>query len=635
MKRSEIRRKNRELKRANKHNRVSRDGGRPGPAVPGQSARELAALVKSGIDCLQQNKPQAAEQIFRQVLMRDPRHGDANHMMGVLAFQYGQLKAAIEFFDVAIATSPRVAFYYNNKAAALKDLGQFDAAAENCQKALDLEPNFIDALFNLGNICNGQGAFDAAETILKKALLLDSNNPEVMRSIGLALQGRGQYSEAIVWFENAIAVNPDFAAAHNDLGISLLENGDPAAAAIRLQKSIDLQPQVAGTYINLGKALHRCGRFEQAVACFQKSLDLHPDFAPAYNNWGTLYQDVGRYEEAAEKFQKAIDLVPDLAAAHNNLGNVKNSLAKPQEAISSFERALLLDPGNADFLSNLGATFRDLGDYNQALTCFQRADGAAKDAAISAMCLECYYLKSDLAGFRNQLRKIQENQNFNFRAAAASEFVAHQMRTENTYPFCENPVDLVSPYRVPLNAAAGGGLLADISESIRDQDWDEQFAPGHITAGYRSVGNIFDKQTSFSVELETIIRDQVAQFYEKHKTSPYPMIKQWPKTYDLFGWYIRLMRGGEITAHVHQGWLSGVFYVRLPEKGAGDEGNIEFSLRGYDLPAQKEDYPTLTVQTEPGLLVLFPSSLPHRVIPFSADFERQCVAFDIMPVRDD
>ena len=60
-----------------------------------------------------------------------------------------------------------------------------------------------------------------------------------------------------------------------------------------------------------------------------------------------------------------------------------------------------------------------------------------------------------------------------------------------------------------------------------------------------------------------------------------------------------------------------------------NEGAIEFSLNGknyFDINS-----PKLIHQPEAGDIVLFPSSLHHRTIPFSTETDRIVVAFDLMP----
>jgi hypothetical protein len=98
-------------------------------------------------------------------------------------------------------------------------------------------------------------------------------------------------------------------------------------------------------------------------------------------------------------------------------------------------------------------------------------------------------------------------------------------------------------------------------------------------------------------------------------------------------WTIRMQEGGHLDGHIHEtGWLSGVVYLDLPPRPQGsDEGCISFSLHGDNYPRDHTDFAQRTLSIEPGDIVLFPSSLFHRTIPFSASTERVCIAFDLQP----
>ena len=60
-----------------------------------------------------------------------------------------------------------------------------------------------------------------------------------------------------------------------------------------------------------------------------------------------------------------------------------------------------------------------------------------------------------------------------------------------------------------------------------------------------------------------------------------------------------------------------------------NEGAIEFSLNGknYSDPSS----PKLIHQPKVGDIVLFPSTLHHRTIPFTADEDRIIISFDLIP----
>ena len=92
------------------------------------------------------------------------------------------------------------------------------------------------------------------------------------------------------------------------------------------------------------------------------------------------------------------------------------------------------------------------------------------------------------------------------------------------------------------------------------------------------------------------------------------------------------------SPHIHPaGWLSGVYYASVPKSIAdGDpahSGWLELGTPPSDLPPPERPL-IRRFRPEPGLLVLFPSYLYHRTIPFEDDSPRISIAFDIEPVRD-
>jgi uncharacterized protein (TIGR02466 family) len=238
-----------------------------------------------------------------------------------------------------------------------------------------------------------------------------------------------------------------------------------------------------------------------------------------------------------------------------------------------------------------------------------------------------------MTSFSQRLQMISQNKAYNFRAMATSAFVAQQVSISNIYEFCKDPVDLVMTYNVfqGEDSVVNKSLLQKLENDIRSDNWNQQFSPGHISAGHKSIGNFFNDDSDQILALNALLRKFINSYFKKYCSQKSLFIDNWPTEYDLDGWYIRLDSGGEISAHVHTAWVSGVLYIRLPKKSTNDEGNIEFTLRGYDLPVIKDDYPRKTIETSPGVLVLFPSSLPHRVIPFTSNDERICIAFDMKP----
>ena len=87
---------------------------------------------------------------------------------------------------------------------------------------------------------------------------------------------------------------------------------------------------------------------------------------------------------------------------------------------------------------------------------------------------------------------------------------------------------------------------------------------------------------------------------------------------------------GHQNLHIHPGgWLSGVVYLKIVPHLGENEGAIELGLNG-DLYSDPNSLKTIH-QPKVGDLVMFPSSLHHKTIPFTADENRISIAFDLMP----
>ena len=384
---------------------------------------------------------------------------------------------------------------------------------------------------------------------------------------------------------------------------------------------------------NLGNALRDLGQLDEALFNFGKAIAINPDYAEAHSNMGVVLKELGQLDEAVISYNKAIAINSDSAKALNNLGNALSAQGKFDEAVASYDKALIVKPDYFEAYSNLGAAYVKLGKYDMAIAHYVASDPNSLNPDVSGSILECYYHQNDMTGFRQHLQIISQSKTYFFRAGAASAFVAQQVSEPNIYEFCRAPVEMVATYNIfkGEDAYENKALIQKLETDIRRDNWYQRFSPGHLSAGYKSIGNLFDGSGEQTSKLNELLRRFIDLYYNKYCSQKSFFIDNWPKNYDLDGWYIRLNSGGEISAHVHTGWLSGVLYLRLPKKTNHNEGNIEFTLRGYDLPIVKDNYPRRTINTAPGVLVLFPSSLPHRVIPFISNDERISIAFDMKP----
>lgn len=101
--------------------------------------------------------------------------------------------------------------------------------------------------------------------------------------------------------------------------------------------------------------------------------------------------------------------------------------------------------------------------------------------------------------------------------------------------------------------------------------------------------------------------------------------------YTLRGWAIIMSKGGSLKTHNHErGWLTGTFYLQMPEeKSNPEEGAIEFSHQGPRYPTGNSEFGRKVIRPRARDLNIFSSSLFHKTLPFDSETQRICIAFDV------
>ena len=145
---------------------------------PPSPAAAAAQLFQLAFQHHQAGNLGEARALYRQVLEAQPKHLDALHLSGVIAYQSGQHDSAVELIGKAIRINPAVAGFHSNLGAALKELGKLEPALASLRRAVALDPNLAEAHKNLGLVLKDLGHSEQAAASLERALHLNPNNEE-------------------------------------------------------------------------------------------------------------------------------------------------------------------------------------------------------------------------------------------------------------------------------------------------------------------------------------------------------------------------------------------------------------------------------------------------------------------------
>jgi predicted O-linked N-acetylglucosamine transferase (SPINDLY family) len=256
-----------------------------------------------------------AEQLYRDVLQREPAHADAWHFLGVAALQRGQSDVAVELIAKAIGLNGKVPSFHNNLGNALKEQGRLDDAAASYRRTLQLKPDHVEAHYNLGLVLQAKNEPEAAAACFRQALVLKPSHFQALFGLGTVLMTDGKPDEALASYRQALAVKADFAEVHNNIGSVLQLQGKRDEAAAAYRRAVAIKPGLAEAHANLGLVLLAGGRLDDAAASCRRALAHKPDYAEAHKTLGLILMEQGHQSDARKAFEQALAIAPDFAEA--------------------------------------------------------------------------------------------------------------------------------------------------------------------------------------------------------------------------------------------------------------------------------------------------------------------------------
>jgi len=569
--------------------------------------------LQQGIEAHKAGKLEDAQRIYYSILTSQPRHPHACHNLGVLKASSNKTDAALPFFKIAIESNPTIEQFWLSYIEALIKVSQYSDASLAIAQA---EKHGIEGE-RLRSL-----ALQLSSNIQKQNAATEIPSQELLKSLLLHYR-KGELNKAEQLSERITQDFPMHQFAWKILGSTYRRTGKKSKALYAYRKAVELSPEDAAAHSNVGVTLKGMGRLEEAEFSHRKAIGLKPDFVEAHCNLGISLQGQNKLLEAEASYMQAISLKPDLAEAHNYLGGTLQKQGRIDEARAAYETAIALKPDYFSAHSNLGGILQNLGEFEEAIRHYDL--GGA-----SAICksLECLYINRSYSEFNERVKSIAALDTTNISVAAVSAFVSQQLGEKDNYPFCRNPLDFICVKNALEYDDNAHSLMSDIIEEAGGYKlgWERRTTKN----GYQGHSDIFDDPSKNNTRLERIIIKSLDDYYNEFKRESNALIELWPHKKRLNGWYNRLIKNGYHTSHIHPGgWLSGVIYLKTIEADDQDEGAIEFSLHGYGLPIINKNLPRKVISPKRGDIILFPSSLFHRTIPFTQDAERCVVAFDV------
>jgi tetratricopeptide (TPR) repeat protein len=329
--------------------------------VSDDTAQKVAALEQQVQRQLQEQKPQLAIPLLRQVVSLDPGNVNAQANLGVLLFFQGSYRDAIPPMRAALQLHPELSRIQALLGMAEKRTGNPQQAEQDLERAfpnLDDKKIQVEAGLELVELHVASGQLDRALAVAARLQELAPQNPQI-------LLAQYQISRQMMYQSllGMMMVSPDSAEMRMIMGGELGRQGDRTAAIAQYRQAIRLNPKLPGVHYELAELLRSSSDAvlnAQADEEYKAAVRINLYDILSWRRLGEIASAKGDFSAAEEHYEKALSLQPKDSDAKTGLAIVFISTNRITEAISLLEDALKDDP------ANLVAHYRLSGLYRRA-----------------------------------------------------------------------------------------------------------------------------------------------------------------------------------------------------------------------------------------------------------------------------
>ncbi len=349
--------------------------------------------------------------------------------------------------------------------------------------------------------------------------------------------------------------------------------------------------------------LHQAGKLADARRIYHQVLSVQPRHSDALSSLAMIECERNP-KKALKLLQQAISISGSNPGYHMNHGYLLEQLERVDDAIDAYRQAITLQPGYRDPYYNLGDLYLKLGQPGEAIAVFD-ACMASNGRDFHALAYKAHALRD--AGDLTNADSLLDHQQF-------------VKRYKISVPDCFENLSRMNQ-ALAQHVKTHPSLQANVRSTMKGDH----------------TGELLAEPKGPMAEIETVINAAVAWYCADLPDLPgHPFVQSRPKAWRLTSWGVVLKNRGYERSHIHpNGWLSGVFYLQLPDvlddPDREPEGWLEFGRPTKDLHVRSEPQIRL-YKPEVGNIILFPSYFYHGTIPFTSSETRICISFDAEPI---
>jgi tetratricopeptide (TPR) repeat protein len=189
-------------------------GSAAGPARMPRKRMAFEAEIQEATRLTGDGKQDKAEEIYRNILKKDPDHVEAARSLAGIAIHHENFREAEVFLLRAVTMAPGYLRAWADLVNVQRELDKIDEAIASATRVLEIAPDQAESHMLYANVIGVAGRHDEAIEFYRKALATAPKNAGAMCSMAHHLKTIGKQDEAIAQYRACIAARQDHAEAY-------------------------------------------------------------------------------------------------------------------------------------------------------------------------------------------------------------------------------------------------------------------------------------------------------------------------------------------------------------------------------------------------------------------------------------
>ena len=532
------------------------------------------------------------------------------------------------------------------------------------RKALKLDKDNVKVLGLLASSYINTNK-DKAISYLKKLVDSDKENMDYLNTLARAYKDNNDFENAKICFSSYINSSDLDLVVMNELGVCHLILNELIEAQTIFQAMIDEDPMQYKAWCGLAQVAMTDEKYDDSIEMLVWADSLDPNNLKIQHTIIYVYKLIGNklkmrsyidkalaidesnyetlclagdfnvsnydFNNAKNFYNKAVSIDKDDFRALTGLGHLYALSENHELAIKFLNESLVSNPNSHITKNILAGVYKKEKNYSKAINLYKEAEVLGWEENV----LECLYLSEKYKKFKDFYSKNEDILKFSRLGSGILNHASYHIAIPDMTFFCKEPFDYIQ--------------YKDIDEIDEFSNFNERLLNEYYKLGMDSVPrnqsllingtqslvNIFEQGSDLFKTFETFLVNEINKYKNNFINSSDIFIKNWPSKFKLSGWFIKMNNDGFLTPHNHpNGWISGVYYVKVPKKIPVHEANLKFCLPGRDFPQSTKNFPEKEIESIESRLVLFPSSTHHYTSPYSDGDGRISISFDFEPINN-